>query len=351
MKKKTRLPVLIWVALGLAGTTGAVEAEGNDGKPGKTQSPVAVTARPLASLLFFPRRDAPARTVSFNDTRVSAEIRGILEAMPVKVGENVKKGDLLGAIVCKDYQIAERQAQAEYKAGVAKHDYNKSQLASAKKLLTNRNISSDEFDRRSSEAATSGADLDRLSAVLAAAHSAVEKCNIHAPFDAVVIEVPTSLGDYLQPGSPVVRLLDRTNLEVSAKVQEQDLESLIDAADIRFVARASEYPLELRAALPLVQSRIRSYEVRLVFTDKQAPPGSVGRVEWRMKQAHIAADILVRRGNLGVFIESGGVAEFKVLDNARDGRPATINLPPETRVIMDGRFRLSDGDHVQIVEQ
>ncbi len=315
-----------------------------------TNSPIPVTTKKLADIIFFPLRDAPATAISLNDTRVSSEISGILENIRVRVGDSVKKGDLIASIGCQDYTIAVKEADAASRAGQAQRKFNQSQLNKAKQLSEKGSISSEELDRRVSNATASAAEVERLRAVVDRAKRSVEKCSIHAPFEAVVIERLSSLGDYLVQGSHVLRLLDKENIEISAKVQEQDLETLKAGEDLQFVVRNKEYPLRLRAMLPIMESRIRSYEVRLEFTAENAPPGSAGRVRWKIPQGHIPADLLVRRGQLGIFLEKNGNAEFLQLDQAKEGQPAAVDIPESSNIIIDGRFGIKIGDAVRIVE-
>ncbi len=315
-----------------------------------TKPPIPVTTKKLTDILFFPLRDAPATAISLNDTRVSSEISGILKSISVRVGDSVKKGDLIASIDCQDYTIAVTEAEAATRAGLAQRKFNQSQLKKAKTLSEKKSISSEELDRRVSNATASAAEVERLRAVVNKAKRSVEKCSIHAPFDAVIIERLSNLGDYLVQGSPVLRLLDQENIEVSAKVQEQDLSTLKAGEDLKFVTRNKEYPLQLRVTLPLMESRIRSYEVRLEFTREKAPPGSAGRIRWKIPQPHVPADLLVRRDDLGIFLEKDGVAEFLPLDQAKEGQPAAADIPKNSYIIIDGRFSLKTGDAVRIIE-
>ncbi len=311
-----------------------------------------VTTKKLADVLFYPVRNAPATTLSLNDTRVSTELKGILKGISVRVGDSVKQGDIVASMECEDYEIAVTQATAALTAERANLKFNRSRLKKVTQLSKKKNISTEEVERRSSNAAISAADVVGLKASLRATERAVAKCAIRAPFDAVVISKLANLGDYLIPGSPVLRLLDRNNVEVSAKVQEQDLELLKQAKHIVFIANEKRYPLTLRATLPLMESRIRSYEVRLEFMTDKAYPGSAGRTEWKTPAAFVPAELLVRRKGLGVFIEQQGQAKFVPIKGARSGQPASLvkELPPMSRIVINGRFEINDGDAVRVIE-
>ncbi|OUS12968.1 hypothetical protein A9Q89_04500 [Gammaproteobacteria bacterium 53_120_T64] len=311
-----------------------------------------VTTKKLADVLFYPVRDAPATTLSLNDTRVSTELKGILKGINVRVGDSVKQGDIVASMECEDYQIAVTQAKAALTAERATLKFNRSRLKKVTQLSKKKNISAEEVERRTSKAAISVADVAGLKASLKATERAVAKCSIRAPFDAVAISKLANLGDYLIPGSPVLRLLDRDNVEISAKVQEQDLEQLEQAKNIAFIVHTKRYPLKLRATLPLMESRIRSYEVRLEFTGKKAYPGSAGRTEWNTPSAYVPAELLVRRKGLGVFVEHAGFAKFVPISGAREGQPAVLasNMAMDSRVIINGRFEINDGDSVRVIK-
>ncbi|OUS15974.1 hypothetical protein A9Q88_09540 [Gammaproteobacteria bacterium 50_400_T64] len=311
-----------------------------------------VTTKKLSEVLFYPVRDAPATTLSLNDTRVSTELKGILKGINVRVGDSVKQGDVVANMECEDYEIAVTQANAALTAQRATLKFDRSRLKKVTQLSKKRNISTEEVERRTSNAVISAADVEGLKASLKATERAVAKCAIRAPFDAVVISKLANLGDYLVPGSPILRLLDRDNVEVSAKVQEQDLELLKQAKGVAFIANDKRYPLSLRAILPLMESRIRSYEVRLEFAADKAFPGSAGRTEWHTPSPFVPAELLVRRKGLGVFLAVSGKAKFVPITGASAGQPAAFgkNLSKDSAIIINGRFKINDGDTVRIIE-
>lgn len=314
---------------------------------------IPVTTKKLQDVLFYPVRDAPATTLSLNDTRVSTELKGILKGINVRVGDSVKQGDVVANMDCEDYEIAVTQATAALTAQRATLKFDRSRLKKVTQLSKKKNISTEEVERRTSNAAISAADVEGLKASLRATQRAVEKCAIRAPFTAVVISKMANLGDYLIPGSPVLRLLDRDNVEVSAKVQEQDLELLKQAKGVAFIANDKRYPLSLRAILPLMESRIRSYEVRLEFTEDNAHPGSAGRTEWLTPVPYVPAELLVRRKGLGVFLAVDGLARFVPLAGASAGQPAALakTLTKDSAIIINGRFKINDGDAVRVIER
>ncbi len=316
-----------------------------------TQQAKPVTVVTVETLLFHPTREAPATVVSLNDSLISAEIAGKVEEVTRRPGDEVEEGDLLARLDCSTYAIARERAAAAMEAARARFKYARQRFKDAEKLVKARNISSDEFNQRSSEFNRLAAELNVHQADLEEAKWRESRCIIEAPFDAVVTARKASRGDYATPGTPMVRLVDLNNLEVSAQIQQQDIGEMEKARVLEFRMEKQHFPLRLRAIVPLLESRIRSYEARYVFDKEKAPPGAAGRLYWESPEPHVPANFLVQRnGQLGLFLNDEGVARFHAIPGAVQGLPARVELPPATQIIDAGRYSIEDGDAVRIVE-
>ncbi|MCA1790300.1 MAG: efflux RND transporter periplasmic adaptor subunit, partial [Thioalkalivibrio sp.] len=258
----------------------------------------------------------------------------------------------LARLDCEEHTLDLQQAQAMTQAARADAEFARFQLERAQELARRQAVSAELLNERQAQSARSRAEVSRLDAASRSAQRRVNDCEIRAPFDAVVIERLASTGELVQAGTPIARILDARDLEVSGNIQQQDLPALRAAGSTRFVAAGLRYPVELRAVSPVVDQRLRSVDVRFLFTEEAARPGQVGRIEWVSEQRHAPADLLVRRDNvLGVFVEKEGQARFVSTPGVREGQPPPLNLPDETRLIFDGRFGLRDGDPVRIIER
>jgi multidrug efflux pump subunit AcrA (membrane-fusion protein) len=177
----------------------------------------------------------------------------------------------------------------------------------------------------------------------------VGHCEIQAPFDAVVTERLVSIGTYVSPGTAVIGLLETAGQEVSAQMRETEVESLQEADQLVFEAAAGSFPVRLRTLLPALDTTARTREARLVFSADAAIPGTAGRLVWRGRRLVLPADYLVRRHTgLGIFVLRDGHAQFVSIPQAQEGQPASVDLPADTRLITEGRWRLTDGEAVTI---
>ncbi|MDX1656298.1 MAG: efflux RND transporter periplasmic adaptor subunit [Candidatus Competibacteraceae bacterium] len=309
--------------------------------------PARVRAVPLEALIIQVQASAPAAVVSLSDSRIGAQISAPVESVPVRVGEVVEAGASLVTLDCDDYQLAVEELQARLAAIEARLTFARQQVERARSLARVRTIPEEQREQREAEQAALSAERQAAQASLAAARRKLDKCEVRSPFRAVVMERLIGPGEYAAPGTPLVRVLDLEHLEVSAQVLAGDSGDLESADRVVFRHQGRDYPLDLRTISPVIDPISRTREARLLFADQAAPPGASGRLVW-MPGPALPADLLVRRDEqLGVLLARDGRAVFHSLPDAREGRPAWINLPGDTLVITEGRFALAPDDPIE----
>jgi len=60
------------------------------------------------------------------------------------------------------------------------------------------------------------------------------------------------------------------------------------------------------------------------------------------------AQIVQRGMSFGVFVAASDTARFVPIPGAQEGRPALVDLPPDTLIVVRGQARLQDGDSLSI---
>jgi RND family efflux transporter MFP subunit len=323
--------------LGLAALIGALAGPGHAGVP--------VTLGTLADLVSHPVRSAPARVESLNDSLISAEIAARIEQIPVRVGDRVARGDLLVVLDCRDYRSQLAAQEATVQKLQAQRRLAQRQLARARDLSTARNISEDQVEQRETEVAAVAADLRAQQEAVRQARLRTERCRVDAPFDAVVRERIAQVGALANPGSPLVRVVEQGRLEVAADLTLSEAREVAESDQLAFVHGNDRLAVRLRRLVPVFEDRTQTQEARLEFTGGTAPAGAAGRLSWRAPEALVPAHLVVRRGGtLGLFVSNSGAARFHPLPGALEGQPARVDLPPDTRVVLEGRQGLSEGD-------
>ena len=178
----------------------------------------------------------------------------------------------------------------------------------------------------------------------------VEHCTVVSPFDAVITERLISVGAYATHGTALLGLIETEGQDVKVDLRNEQINSFLAAERLTFKSNGKSFPLTLRALLPAADTVTRTREARLEFPAEAALPGSAGRVTWRGVDRLLPPAYLVRRGGeLGIFAAEDGSARFIPVPPAEEGRPVKVELPPELRLIADGRQRLADGDAINTV--
>ena len=201
---------------------------------------------------------AHALVTAIDDVKVPARDPGSLTKINVKGGELVNADFVLGEVDNRDTLAKQRIAQGEYDAALAQYN-SKAEIEAAKKGYEVANaeweqakeirartpgaISTQEYRRAEFQAQRAWAQIqvaetDNLvagltskmkKAQLDATDIELSKKKIDAPIQGQVVEVYKHMGEWVQPGDPVVRLvrLDRVRVEgfvYAAEAGRNDIE-------------------------------------------------------------------------------------------------------------------------------
>jgi RND family efflux transporter MFP subunit len=313
-------------------------------------APPRVTVVALHEVLETPVYSAPATVVARDAPQIAAEVAARIVELPVIVGDRVASGTPLARLDCRRLEAQRDAARAALNQAEADLRFARRQLNRAEDLRKKKSISEELLDQRQTELASRETQALSSAATFRQTEIDVDACELRSPLAAVVTARHASVGDYVTPGTPVIALTAAADQEVSIALRTDQIASFRDAMEWTFEHDGTALPLELRTIVPVIDTTSRTREARLGFAQARAIPGTPGRVSWRSQSRQIPSDYLVRRDDrLGVFVLNDQAAQFVALPEAQEGRPAATSLPPQTRLIAEGRQRLRDGDRVEVV--
>lgn len=312
---------------------------------------IPVESKPFSAVAIYPQHSAPATVMSDNHSRISAEINARIVDVPVRVGDSIKKGEILARLDGKDFELALLRDKAaltaiEARLTLAKYELKRAQSLSKKKVVSEQLLKQRESERDSLLAEQQGQQT-----AVAQAQRQLDKTQIRAPFNATVVERLGQIGELASPGTALLRIIDTDNLELAAKISSTQTSDLKHTRSAEFISAGQRYALTLRTITPALDTQARTQEARLRFTGNSPLPGSAGQLVWSPEQASLPASLISQRdGKLGVFIQAdtptGTTAHFVELPSATTGQPALTQLEADTLIITEGRYRLRDGDTV-----
>jgi|AntRauTorcE11898_2_1112593.scaffolds.fasta_scaffold03639_2 RND family efflux transporter MFP subunit len=310
-----------------------------------------ITAARLADIAIPLERSAPAEVAALTRTGIAARLAAEVESIPVEAGERVAAGDVLARLDCTDSENALEQAQATLEELEARLRLAGIRLDRIERLRRENAASADQLDEAEAERNALGANLRAQRTRVAMARRDVEHCTVSAPFDGLITVRTGERGAYVQPGTALMELVATDALELRARLTDRDAASLEATDNASFRADGEHWPVTLVTIVASADAASRTREARLAFERPPPIPGTAGRLYWIAHPRSIPADLLVRRdGALGVFVVAEGAARFHRLPEAIEGRPAPTDLPADTRLAVEGRYGLRDGDRVRIAE-
>ena len=298
----------------------AVEAQG---RPAGVSTQVVTTREMAETVSVF------GQVVAGRESAVATRVAGIAKEVPIRVGARVQEGDVLARMDTERLEIDLSVAEAEIaiaEAGIAvaeaRLERAEKALRRAEDLRANSTIAEAQLDDRASDYAEAIGSRQQALARITSARNAMniarynlENATVRAPFDGVVLQVSTEVGEFVSAGSEVATLVDTGSMEIEANVPARFINAL--NPDVRVPAKTDTggaLDLSLRAILPTEFSATRT---RPVLFDINGPSDvAVGQsvtldvpISAAREVVVVPKDALVQaRGGWSAFVNDGGKA-------------------------------------------
>jgi RND family efflux transporter MFP subunit len=168
-------------------------------------------SRPVKTMLIGglaagDQRQFPGVVDAIQKAEISFRVRGKLNTLPAKEGENVKQGQVLATLDPRDYQIVLNDRKASYDTAKANYDR-------AKELLEKNAISRVDHDNIRAKYHTAKANLD-------AAEQDLSYTTLRAKFDGFVAKRYVENFEEVFPRQAVLLLQDVSELEIKIDIPE-----------------------------------------------------------------------------------------------------------------------------------
>lgn len=288
---------------------------------------------------------------------LSFEVGGRLVELPVVEGETIPKGSVVAALETGTFERA--VSRAELTLDQAKRAQERSvQLAAS-------NVAS---AVRAEDAATA---RELAEVALSDARAALEDATLTTPFDALVAARVAANFSNIQPGQPILRLHDMSQVRVQIDVPERLFQSGIPPEAIQFTGKVAQLadpvPLELIEYEAQTETIGQSFLVTLVLPDLNIPtliPGASMTVTAAVDKAFAAPGRAVpatalalqadRSAKAMVFVPDAEGADTGVVES----RPVKVistagtdlrvlGLEPSEEIVAAGVHMLKEGQKVR----
>jgi HlyD family secretion protein len=230
---------------------------------------------------------APAEQVS-----VRPEINGLLEKLPVDVGDRIQKDALLFKL--DDSELQQTKASnltdiEKCKLGVekAERDYKRAQ-----QLLRDKLISQEVYDDTKTDYDLAKNALERSQRDLAITEEHLTKTEVRAPFDCTILTRPVSIGQAVSgsggfnSGTEVLTIADLNSMIINAQVNQADVPRLKVGEAVEVTIEAvpglmATGVVERISPQAAIKNNIKGYPARIVLkkVDPRVLPGMTASVK------------------------------------------------------------------------
>lgn len=281
-------------------------------------------------------------------TDISTEESGVVESFPHEKGDLVSAG---ATVVLLDRDLLKAQMEsAEAAKTLRQFNYDKT-----KELYDNNNVSGQEMllVHTQNEQAKAEAEMARIR---------YERAAIASPFDGIVADRFVELGELVQAGMPVARVVDPYTLELVGSMTEVDVRFIERGSTVRVVVAGLERPLRGTVHWVGFEADPKTgkfpVEIRVDNPDLLVRPGVLGwaRIDKATHENVVAIprDAVVQRpGEQVVFVEREGRAlERPVRLGADQGLlvVALAGVDAGDHLIVRGQRDLTDAALVAVQE-
>jgi macrolide-specific efflux system membrane fusion protein len=248
----------------------------------------------LATLALSPAFDvyaadgsATGRLIFWRTSRIATPVMGVISSLPVRVGDQVKQGDVLAEIDTQqlkaDLEIAQRAlafARSDLTSEEAKLQLELTEYDRQARLKESPAFSGARYEDSSNRVAVAKADVGTARATIATREAEVAKreldvrlATIKAPFDGIVVRHLLTVGGLVSIETPhILIMVDNTSPEIEVEVPLEQVSLLTVGREVEFSIgkKGDREQARVRAVLPSEVPTTETRRVRLELMNAAA---------------------------------------------------------------------------------
>lgn len=244
----------------------------------------------------------PGMVQADTQSALSFRVPGLIVALPISIGQAVKKGDLIARLDMSDYQDAVDQARDARDRAMDRLQDEQQHYARVRKLWADQDVSTSQLDTARTAARTAEEEVRIAGKRLSEAERRLDHAKLTAPYDGIIADKHVHAFQRVGAGQSVALLVDPSSTRLRAQLPT----ALIPKKD-RFTQYECTFPgvggVTLKAALegigPSALPPIRTFPITVKLpppADMPILPGTEGSLRITVTNPHAAGEVLVPAG-------------------------------------------------------
>ncbi|HZX36329.1 MAG TPA: efflux RND transporter periplasmic adaptor subunit [Thermodesulfobacteriota bacterium] len=333
---------------------------GDSGKPPQAERPHNVT-------IWTARKENVTQKISLVGTLEPEEEVMVASSVAAKAisvlkdeGDFVRKDEELLLLDSGEFTRKVEKSRADLNRARAELDFAENDFKRKVELLKEDLISKDDYENSLSRRDSAKATVESIKAALNLATLDLAHTRVPAPFPGRIAERYVSVGSYVKEGDRLFRLMDVSNVKVSAEVPEgragevrEGQSVLIRVSSIDFEFSGSVYFIS-----PDVDKDTRTFRIKARVKNEREilKPGLFANVEivtGVLKDAYLVPENAIVPGQDGffVYVALNGAASMRKVSVAerQDGSAViTSGINEGDAVVADGAQGLAEGAKLNV---
>jgi membrane fusion protein (multidrug efflux system) len=294
--------------------------------------------------LFKSYVEVQGRVDAEENVQVNPEMPGVVTAVNVRIGQNVRRGQVLAQI--DDILLRQNMAQLQTQIDHANDLYNRQKNLWDQKIGTEVQFLNAKSQKES---------LEKQMAVL---RSQLDMYKIKSPISGTIDQMDLKVGQAVMPGASGIRVINANNLKVKALVAESYVGKVRQGGEVTVIL--PDIPDSVNTQVSFVSRTIdqvsRSFPVEVRLPSRNAfRPNMLAilRITDYRNDKVVAIPLnVIQKAETGdyVFIAENGKAKRVAIQTGKfaDGKAEIISgLKPGDQLIIKGMQDLDDGDTVK----
>ena len=303
---------------------------------------------------------------SARTSSLSPQVSGNVKRIAVEVGDRLRAGDLLLEIDSELESLTLESVRASTEQARAELTDAKRRYENGKELRKKNSISANELDLIKAEVQIKQAAVSKQLAEERRQLATVKRHRVVAPFDGVISERMTEIGEWIDPGDPIFTLVSLEELRAEFRVPQEYFMQITSDSGVSLVFDAApkqQFAGQIQVIIPVSDPSARTFLIHVILkqADINVTPGmSVhGRLNLSsgQKGVIISRDALLRYpdGRITVWTVSQPQGEATVNEQQLEIGPGFDGMVPVIRglqagsyVVVQGNESLQEGQTVRI---
>ena len=229
-----------------------------------------VRAMKVTDVVQFRQRQFPGIAKATQQINLSFRVSGPLITLPVGIGDEVNKDDVVARIDPRDYKVNVRNAQGQLDQAKAVLTRAESDYKRSKNIFDQDPgaISEAAVDQARQNRDSAKANIQSLSASVATAKDQLSYTNLKAPFDGIVVNKYVTNFESVQAKQPIVRIVDDSRIEMVISIPESLIALIPEVKNIEVIFDPfpdRKIPAEIKEIGTEASATTRTYPVTLIM--------------------------------------------------------------------------------------